>query len=70
MSTIQYHVPNISCGHCVHTIQIELGDLEGVIRVDADEATQNVIVEYQAPATTHAIENLFREINYPAQPVA
>lgn len=68
MNTIQYHVPNISCGHCVHTIQMEVGDIEGVVRVSADEATRKVEIEYQPPATTEAIEDLLREINYPAQP--
>ncbi len=27
MTTIKYSVPNISCGHCVHTIQMEVADL-------------------------------------------
>ena len=30
MKTITYSVPNINCGHCVHTIQTEVSDLQGV----------------------------------------
>jgi copper chaperone len=35
MTTVTYEVPNISCGHCVHTIEMELGDLAGVRTVNA-----------------------------------
>ncbi|MBN2677235.1 MAG: heavy-metal-associated domain-containing protein, partial [Anaerolineaceae bacterium] len=35
MSTITFQIPNISCGHCIHTIQNELSDLEGVKKVTA-----------------------------------
>ncbi len=35
MTTVKYNVPNISCGHCVHTIQMEVGDLDGVSSVQA-----------------------------------
>jgi copper chaperone len=38
MSTITYVVPNISCGHCVHTIEMELGDLAGVQSVKATDS--------------------------------
>ena len=30
MKTITYHIPAISCGHCVHTIKMELGELPGI----------------------------------------
>ncbi len=35
MTTVTYCIPNISCGHCVHTIQNEVGDLAGVQTVVA-----------------------------------
>ena len=65
MDTIQYHVPNISCAHCVHTIQMELSELDGVQRVTANEEQQTVQVEYQPPANDSAIRSLLAEINYP-----
>jgi copper chaperone CopZ len=65
MSTITYYVPNISCGHCVHTIQMELRELEGVAAVEASQATREVTVEYGPPATEESIEVLLTEINYP-----
>jgi copper ion binding protein len=65
MTTVTYSVPNISCGHCVHTIQSELGELKGVTSVQADKDTKKVVVVYEAPATADEIENLLAEINYP-----
>ena len=37
MTTKTFTVPNISCGHCTHTIEMELRDLAGVKEVKADE---------------------------------
>lgn len=65
MTTITYNVPNISCGHCVHTIQMELRDLIGVSKVQASEATRQVTVDFDPPATGGQIEALLTEINYP-----
>ena len=42
MTAVKYNVPNISCGHCVHTIQMEVGDLEGVQSVKASNETKEV----------------------------
>lgn len=65
MTTVTYQISNISCGHCVHTIQMELGELAGVSRVQASEATKEVIVEFEPPASEDQIETLLTEINYP-----
>lgn len=57
-------VPNISCGHCTHTIEMELGDLAGVQNVKADRESRQVVVEWSPPATWDKIESLMVEINY------
>jgi copper chaperone CopZ len=67
MATIKYSVPGINCNHCVHTIQSELIELEGVKTVSADSATKEVVVDYDAPATPESIEDLLAEINYPVK---
>ncbi|KAF0110758.1 MAG: heavy metal binding protein [Chloroflexi bacterium] len=67
MNTIKYSVPGINCNHCVHTIKTELGDLEGVLGVDADSTIKEVSIQYDAPATPEKIENLMAEINYPVK---
>jgi len=52
MTTVTYTVPAISCGHCTHTIETEVGELSGVQSVKADEAK---------------IKALLAEINYPVE---
>lgn len=66
MTTKTFTVPNISCGHCTHTIESELGELAGVQSVKADEATKQVTVSYDTPANWDTIKSLLTEINYPA----
>lgn len=65
MTSVTYNVPSIHCGHCVHTIQSELGTLQGVSRVAARQDTRQVTVEFAPPATEAQIVALLSEINYP-----
>ncbi len=58
-------VPNISCGHCTHTIEMELADISGVQSVKADQDSRQVVVEWGEPATWEQIEAMLVEINYP-----
>jgi copper chaperone len=67
MSKKTFTVPNISCKHCTHTIEMELGELSGVTSVKADAASKQVTVEWQEPATWDGIRALLEEINYPAE---
>ena len=66
MTTVTYTVPAISCGHCTHTIETEVGELQGVQSVKADEATKKVEITFDAPANEAMIKALLAEINYPA----
>lgn len=65
MTTKTFVVPNISCGHCTHTIESELSELTGVQNVQADQATKQVTVTFDDPATWEKIEATLEEINYP-----
>ena len=65
MTTVTYSIPNISCGHCVHTIKTEVADLAGVQSVEADQATKTATIVFAEPATEAAIRSLLSEINYP-----
>lgn len=67
MTTRTFTVPNISCGHCTHTIEMELGDLAGVTSAKADQETQQVTVTWEEPATWEKIQSLLQEINYPPE---
>ena len=65
MTTVKYSVPNINCGHCVHTIQTEVADLAGVSSVKADAGTKAVEIVFDSPATEEQIKKLMAEIKYP-----
>jgi copper chaperone len=65
MTSKTVNVPNISCGHCVMTIEREVGELAGVSSVKAEQATRNVTVSWDPAATSwDAIAGLMKEINY------
>ena len=65
MTSITYSVPGIHCMHCTHTIEMEVGELEGVKSVKADLDTKNVKIEFDAPASEEKIKALLTEIEYP-----
>jgi copper chaperone CopZ len=67
METVTYKIPAIHCGHCVHTIKMELADMGGVKSVEVDGGTKLVTIQYESPATTQKIEQLLQEINYPVE---
>lgn len=67
MKTVTYKIPNISCGHCVRTIQNEVGDLAGVKSVQANNETKQAVIVFEDPATEEQILELLKEINYPAE---
>jgi len=56
--------------HCVHTIQTEVADLEGVQSVKADQQGQVVEITFDTPATEDNIKALMAEINYPVAGLA
>ena len=65
MQSKTFTVPNISCGHCVHTIQMEVGDMDGVESVVASAETKQVEIVFADPASEDGIKALLAEINYP-----
>ena len=65
MTEVTFNIPNISCNHCVHTIQSELSDLDGVKSVEASAEKRQAKVKFEAPADEEKIKALLAEINYP-----
>lgn len=65
MSDKTVTVPAISCGHCVATIEREVGELAGVRTVKADAGSKRVTISWD-PDTSDwvAIEELMTEIGY------
>jgi copper chaperone len=67
MTTKTYHVPAISCGHCVTTIERELKQLEGVLSVKAEQGPKKVTVQVADDNMLPEIERTLLEIGYPAE---
>ena len=61
-----FSIPNISCGHCVMTIQNELRELVGIKQVDGDTQYKSITVEWESPTTLQEIRDTLKKINYPA----
>lgn len=67
MTTVTYSVPAMHCDHCTHTIEMEVGELQGVQAVKADLNTKKVQITFDAPASEQSIKALLSEIDYPAE---
>ena len=67
MTTVTYTVPAISCGHCTHTIETEVGEMQGIQSVKAEIDTKKVTIAFDEPANEDKIKALLAEINYPAE---
>ncbi len=65
MTTVTYSVPSISCGHCTHTIKMEVSEIPGVQSVEGVVDTKQVTITFDAPASEEQIKALMAEINYP-----
>ena len=60
--------PDISCGHCVATVQEAVGGLSGVSEVVADAATKQVAVTFDPTQISFTqIESAMDEAGYPIQ---
>ena len=66
MTLVTYSIPAIHCENCIHTIELEVGELDGVQAVRAELDTKNVQITFDPPATEENIKALLAEINYPA----
>ena len=60
-----FKVPNISCQHCVMTIQRELSALDGVISVEANADTKEATVAWDDRVSWQEIADLLADIHYP-----
>lgn len=68
METITLNAPDISCGHCVATVEQEVGKIDGVESVNANADSKDVNVTYDASQTSlSAITEVLEEAGYPAK---
>lgn len=60
--------PDISCAHCVETINKAVGGLQGVSRVEPNETTKQVLVEFDpSQVSLPDIEATMDDAGYPVQ---
>ena len=68
METRTLEAPDISCAHCLQTIQEAVDKLAGVHFVSGDTDTKVVIVEYDAAqADLDLIERAMEDEGYPVK---
>lgn len=65
MKTVTYSVPAIHCNHCLHTIEMEVGEVPGVEAVKADLNDKRVMIRFDDLANEEQIKAVLTEINYP-----
>jgi len=61
------HIPAISCGHCLMTIQREAKEVPGVTGVEGDVTAKQVTFTWQEPATWEQIAAALADAGYPPQ---
>ena len=63
-TTSTYTVTGMTCGHCVQSVQTEIGKIDGVTSVDVDLASGRVVVEGSTPIAEADIAAAVDEAGY------
>jgi copper ion binding protein len=64
MTTAEYTVSGMTCGHCVGSVKEEIGNIAGVTAVDVDLASCRVSVTSDAPVSATDIAAAVDEAGY------
>jgi len=64
MATSRFHVPEVSCQHCVNAVVKEVAALTGVETVLVELSDKSVTVEHSTGVTTDAIVAAINEAGY------
>ena len=64
MSTQNFTVVGMTCGHCVASVTEEVTEIAGVSNVDVDLASGNVTVTATEPVSDDAIRTAVEEAGY------
>jgi copper chaperone len=67
MTTTEYTVTGMTCGHCVSAVSAEVGRLSGVTDVRVDLASGTVTVTSDAPLDVQAVRDAVDEAGYELQ---
>ncbi|MCE4262933.1 MULTISPECIES: heavy-metal-associated domain-containing protein [Rhodococcus] len=64
MTTAEYTVSGMTCGHCVGSVKEEIGNIAGVTAVDVDLASGRVSVTSDTPVSATDIAAAVDEAGY------
>ncbi|MFX0595057.1 heavy-metal-associated domain-containing protein [Melissospora conviva] len=64
MTTAQYTVQGMTCGHCVNAVDAEVRRIPGVTDVAVDLASGTVTVTSDAPLAREAVREAVDEAGY------
>lgn len=68
METVTLNAPDISCGHCVATVENAVGTIDGVQSVSANADSRDVNITYDESKTdVSTITSALEEAGYPAK---
>lgn len=70
MTTSEYRVDGMSCGHCESAVRDEVGRLPGVERVDVSAVTGRLVITSSSPIDADAVLGAVDEAGYEAVLVA
>lgn len=69
MTTSEYLVSGMSCGHCEAAVRDEVSQIPGVHGVDVSASTGRLVVTGPAPIDEQAVLGAVDEAGYAAVPV-
>ncbi|MFB7854774.1 heavy-metal-associated domain-containing protein [Rhodococcus qingshengii] len=68
MTTAEYTVSGMTCGHCVGSVKEEIGNIAGVTAVDVELASGRVVVTSDAPVSVADVVAAVDEAGYAVVP--
>ena len=66
MDTVTLSIPNISCNHCVMTVQREAGFVDGVEFASGDVEAKTATFQVTSDESLTALKSALTEAGYPA----
>lgn len=69
MSTAEYTVTGMTCGHCVASVEDEVGAIDGVTEVAVDLQSGRLTITSAAPLPESAVTAAVEEAGYSAQSI-
>ncbi len=64
MHEITWHIPQISCGHCISTIKNEIAEIGGAEFVSGDPLAKTVVINYDTEDTLDKVKAMLVEIGF------